>query len=77
MSSARDLIDEFKRAHPPGLSAVSEEIYTDILQLLNLHPKLKPFALEMGRLSYGSKRKDGKLTVYDEQAILNDINASM
>ncbi len=34
-----------------------------------------PSALHWGRLYYASLRDDGKLTIYDEQAITNDINA--
>jgi|GEM_PF-6041778 len=32
-------------------------------------------ALEAGRKYYSKLRKDGKLTIYDEQAITNDIAA--
>ncbi len=51
-----------------------EEIYLDVLAMLKADPSLKPFALELGRVAYGSKREDRLPTTYDEQAILNDIN---
>jgi hypothetical protein len=35
----------------------------------------KQFSLAAGRLHYGSLRPNGVLTIYDEQAIQNDINA--
>ena len=74
---ARAIIEEFRANNQSGLPATAEGIYNDILGLLKSQADLKPFALEMGRLSYGSRRQDKNLTVYDEQAILNDINANM
>jgi hypothetical protein len=38
-------------------------------------PATKTLALLTGRLYYGSLRENGLVTVYDENAILNDINA--
>jgi hypothetical protein len=35
----------------------------------------KKVALDAGRKYYASLRKDGRLTIYDEQAITNDVNA--
>ena len=35
----------------------------------------KALALEKGRAYYASKRESGKLTIYDEQAIQNDLSA--
>jgi hypothetical protein len=55
-------------------AALASEVYQDMLAMLKLHSEYKPFALETGRLAYGLKRSDGAPTVYDEQAILNDIN---
>jgi hypothetical protein len=74
VAAARAMVHEvrqnnFKQAQ------IASEIYQDMLKLLRSHSELKPFALETGRLAYGLKRKDGVPTVYDEQAILNDINA--
>lgn len=38
--------------------------------------EFKSLVLALGRLSYGSKRYDRRLTVYDEQAIANDISVA-
>lgn len=38
-------------------------------------PAAKRFALSVGRRAYGSKRSNGRPTIYDEQAIQNDIGA--
>lgn len=35
----------------------------------------KRVALETGRAYYSALREDGKLTIYDEQAITNDLSA--
>jgi len=35
----------------------------------------KRYALECGRLYYASMRKDGRLSVYDETALTNDLAA--
>lgn len=35
----------------------------------------KSEALRLGRIYYSSLREDGKLTIYDEQAITNDLNS--
>lgn len=35
----------------------------------------KKTALDMGRLYYASVRKGGVLTIYDEQAITNDLSS--
>lgn len=65
------------RFNKPKQAEVAGEIYQDMLKMLRAHSEYKPFALETGRLAYGLKRKDGVPTVYDEQAILNDINAHL
>jgi hypothetical protein len=36
-------------------------------------PAIKTLALQIGRLSYASSRPDRRPTIYDEQAIANDI----
>jgi len=36
-------------------------------------PTLKALALQIGRISYASSRPDRRPTIYDEQAIANDI----
>lgn len=76
-SSARAVVEQFRMTRQSGLLGISEEIYRDALGFVKNMPELKPFALEMGRLAYGLKRKDKNPTIYDEQAILNDINAHM
>ena len=73
--AARAIIHQFRTTKQPGLQPVAEEIYQDALSFLKRKPDLKPFVLEVGRLAYGLKRKDKNPTVYDEQAIQNDINA--
>lgn len=37
---------------------------------------LRITALELGRLYYGGLRREGQPTIYDEQAISNDLSAS-
>ncbi len=71
-SAALDLLREVSTSSDYGREV--EEIYRDVLAMLKDHPSLKPFALELGRVAYGSKREDRLPTTYDEQAILNDIN---
>ena len=77
MRTARALLEEFRQSNPKSLAGVAEQIYSDALGLLGSAPQLKPFALEMGRVAYGSKREDKQPTVYDEQAIQNDIHAHL
>lgn len=58
--------------------AISEIFYDTALELLELNSHvvgLKQFVLDVGRWHYSNLRKDGKLTIYDEQAIQNDILA--
>lgn len=52
-----------------------EEVYRVYLSQLKNHPKIKPDCLVAGRRAYGVLRQDGNPTVYDEQAIANDILA--
>ena len=56
---------------------VLTKIYQQSLALLKNKPDLKPFALEMGRKKYSHFRENGLPTVYDESAIMNDINAAL
>jgi len=49
------------------------EVYREVLQRLRKNPQLKPFALEIGRAAYSARRPGRELTIYDEQAIQNDI----
>ena len=55
-----------------------KEDYEDALYKLQHEPnnsKLKVTALELGRIYYSSLRFNKLLTIYDEQAINNDINS--
>jgi len=45
--------------------------------LLKSYPDLKPFVLYVGRRKYAYFRENGSPTVYDESAIMNDINAAL
>jgi hypothetical protein len=53
----------------------ASEVYRGCLPLLRGHPDFKPRLLDLGRAAYGWPRPDGNPTVYDEQAIANDIAA--
>ena len=51
-------------------------IYNLILEVLSENPEkihIKTLCLTIGRLHYGKLRPDNKVTIYDEQAIQNDI----
>jgi hypothetical protein len=55
---------------------ISKLFYDMSLSILQRHPDqqtLKSYALEVGRWSCSIARFDGKVTLYDEQSILNDI----
>lgn len=57
-------------------SLSSKEVYEAALEVLSQHPDqipLKQYALKVGRWHYGIQRPGGKVTIYDEQAINNDI----
>ena len=64
-----------------GFHAVSQNalstVYEQSLSLLKTNPDLKPFVLEVGRKKYAHFREKGSPTVYDESAIMNDINAAL
>lgn len=54
----------------------SQESYALALKALELHPsepKVKQFVLTIGRWHFG-KTRGGKVAIYDEQAIQNDIS---
>jgi hypothetical protein len=61
------------------LSSSSERrqgIYNKALQILEENPNIKSvrkFVLEIGRWHFGKSRSDGKVSIYDEQMIQNDI----
>ena len=51
-------------------------IYNLVLEVLSENPEkihIKTLCLTIGRLHYGKLRPDNKVTIYDEQAIQNDI----
>lgn len=54
----------------------SKVFYDAALDILQQHPEqmsLKQYALDVGRWHYSIARPDGKVTIYDEQSIQNDI----
>lgn len=54
----------------------SKAFYDAALDILQQHPdqtSLKKYALEVGRWHYSISRPDGKVTIYDEQSIQNDL----
>lgn len=54
----------------------SKSFYDAALDILQQHPdqtSLKKYALEVGRWHYSIARPDGKVTIYDEQSIQNDL----
>lgn len=54
----------------------SKVFYDAALDILQQHPdqiSLKQYALEVGRWHYSIARPDGKVAIYDEQSIQNDI----
>ncbi|MCA9220030.1 MAG: hypothetical protein KDA71_06860 [Planctomycetales bacterium] len=59
-------------------SAIAARVYSLALQCVEASrggSAARQFALSAGRLAYGLKRKRGRPTVYDEQAIANDIES--
>lgn len=52
-----------------------ERAYREVLQHTTKRPELRPTALWLGRQAYASRRPKGVLTIYDEQAIQNDLMA--
>lgn len=59
-------------------SSDGQFFYNSALELISIHngnAKIKVFALNMGRWYYSLLRPEKKPTIYDEQAIQNDINA--
>jgi hypothetical protein len=59
-----------------GYPALLESAYELALQILRDHPDsvvARAFALKAGRASYSAMRPNNSPTMYDEQAIQNDI----
>jgi hypothetical protein len=56
--------------------SLSESAYHTALEIIATHPDslaARTFALDVGRWHHGRIRPDRKLTIYDEQAMQNDI----
>lgn len=67
------LVKAARNWQPHLVQSVAWDVYKEVLRRLKMSPELKPFALEIGRVAYATRRPDGALTLYDEQAIQNDI----
>ncbi len=71
---ARSVKRDTNSSPPPG--DLARSFYDTALGILALHPEelsLKQYVLDVGRWYYSILRPDGRITVYDEQAIQNDI----
>jgi len=75
IKTGNGLLEAARYWQPWDVASVTEGVYKDALNLLKEHPDAKPYALSIGRAAYAARRLDGKLTIYDEQAIMNDISA--
>lgn len=60
---------------PFSSASTAAMLYRRSLPLLRGRPDLRPQVLELGRCAYGWPRSEGSPTVYDEQAIQNDMIA--
>jgi hypothetical protein len=60
---------------PDFVSSYAWEVYRATLPLLRKRPDLAPQVLAIGRIAYSADRPGGVPTVYDEEAIRNDILA--
>lgn len=60
---------------PLSSAATADLLYRQCLPLLRGRPELRPQVLELGRFAHGWQRPGGALTIYDEQAIQNDMIA--
>jgi hypothetical protein len=71
---AGEILEELRKVSP---TFDSQFFYNSALDLIISHSgdtSVKVFALNIGRWHYSLKREDRKPTIYDEQAIQNDIN---
>lgn len=73
LRAAYDLLREAGRVAPLQAKGVTEQVYQDFLRHLRQRSDLAPGALWAGRQVYANRRLKGVLSVYDEQALLNDI----
>jgi hypothetical protein len=67
------LLKEAQRWSPEEMPVLTWEVYREILRRLPARPELRVPALDFGRIAYAVRRPGGLPTVYDEQAIQNDI----
>jgi predicted RNA-binding protein Jag len=66
----------FASLSPTGRRVFVTGVYDTLLSCLARQPgntELRVNVLEIGRMAYGSKRPEGVPTIYDEQAVQNDI----
>jgi hypothetical protein len=67
-----------ERVTPTSTPAEAMWLYQRTLEAISMsagEPALKLLALQVGRIAHGKARPDGRVTVYDEQAMANDIAA--
>ena len=60
----------------PRDAVFSQDLYDATLEALSRHPDqliLRQYVLEVGRWHSTTQRSDGKVTIYDEQSIQDDI----
>jgi hypothetical protein len=72
----RAFVDYLKSDSKIGsMNAHREAAYRSVLSMLaiNSDASVRAFVLDLARWHYALARKDGNLTIYDEQAIQNDI----
>lgn len=75
MKTGSGLVEAARYWQPWNVATVAEGVYNDALNLLKGNSAAKPYVLSIGRSAYAARRPEGKLTIYDEQAIMNDISA--
>ena len=74
----REVWQLVNKMDPLVIGIFAGTLYQLALGLVQDHPdesNVRVLALEFGRLSNGLTRPDGRVTIYDEQAIQNDIQA--
>jgi hypothetical protein len=75
MKTGVGLVEAVRYWQPGSVATIAEGVYKDALTLLKGNPEAKPYVLSVGRSAYAARRPEGKLTIYDEQALMNDISA--
>jgi hypothetical protein len=73
--SVQELFIQFLKKIPRVAAVDTAYIYRQVLSFLSSDssPAIKQFVLQVARFHYARSRMDGRLTIYDEQAIQNDI----